>query len=309
MEINILNDKMVKNIKSDPEKRQKIRDGGALFLVVETTGTKKWHLYATFRGKQKTYSFGVYPNVSLAEARKRRDSAKALLDQGIEPISPKKAKKQEAIGNLEEVDNRPCFADIAKQWYEANKSMWSSKHSLEVKKSLEKELFPIIGTMKMQDIKSFFIKTNIIDPIEKRGRFEKGSRVIQRAAAIFDFAIASGIIEDKNPIIPLKTVMQRKPKVKHRPAFLTIEEVRNVLTKVDEHPMHITTRCAIRFLALTVVRASNVNTAKWHEIDFNKNIWIIPADKMKNKTLFVVPLQTQAIQILQFMKNITGNSE
>lgn len=300
--INRLTDRDVKNAKPIA-KRQKIADGGSLFLFVEPQGSKLWRMPYSFAGKQKILAFGVYPTISLALARTLRDEAKVLLAQNIDPgVEKQKRKKAAAITANSEPAAKTglLFRDVARSWYDKQQSAWSHQHKSEVWKSFDTEVFPLIGDRELGTIQTNEILTTIVEPLERQGKIEKAQRVVQRMRAVFAYAKAAGIMATDNPCADLRGAMKPKPRVKPRPSIIDIGDLRAMLKAMEATPCHVTTRLANRFIALTAMRPGNVNTAEWAEIE--ADCWVIPATKMKAGRPFMVPLSRQALEIVEALR-------
>ncbi len=283
----------VKNAKPK-EKPYKLFDGGGLYLLIRPNGSRYWQLKYRISAKEKTLSFGVYPLVSLAEARAATLKAKELLRQNHDPSLRKQAKH----GNSHE-----SFQAIALEWWEKERDRWSTGHAESVKKSLETDAFPHIGHMHIDKLNAQECLL-VIRKIEARGSSDVAGRVKQRMSAIFRYAIYTGYTE-KNPVDALKDVIKYR-KVQHR-AALPIPELPKFLKAVEtSEKITAITRHALQLLVLTFVRPGELRTAEWSEINFDKKEWRIPAAKMKMKEEHIVPLSDQAIDILNSVKTISG---
>lgn len=302
--LNLLNDRKVAAL-APGAKRQKIKDGGSLFLVVELNGTKKWQYLFKFNRKQQTYSLGTYPTVGLAAARQGRDKARQMLADGTNPCVVKRDRKRQSTYATEEpTAKQPAFRDVAQRWYNKQFSVWSLKHQQEVWKSLVTEVFPKIGDQAVDSIRAPDILLKIVEPLEEQGKIEKASRVVQRMGKVFAFARAAGIMTGGNPCSDLRGAMKRKPRVKPRPALLEVEPLREMMRELEACPCHVVTRLANRFIALTAARPGNVNRAEWSEIQ--GDCWVIPAHKMKAHRPFTVPLSRQAMEVLEALRPFSG---
>jgi len=301
--LNLLTDRGVSSLVPGL-KRLKVRDGGSLFLVVESNGTKKWQYLFKFNHKQQTLSLGTYPTVSLAEARRCREAAKQMLADGKNPCAVKRERKRQSGLEQEPPAKQPTFQEVAQRWYDKQFSRWSQKHQIEVWKSLKVDVFPRIGAREMDTIRSPEILGEIIEPLEKQGKIEKASRVLQRMRLVFNYARAAGIMTAANPCADLRGAMRAKPRIKPRPALLELEPLREMIKTLEASPCHVVTRLANRFIALTAARPGNVNRAEWSEIE--GDCWVIPAHKMKARRPFLVPLSRQALEVLQALRPLTG---
>lgn len=303
-----LTDLKIKSAKPH-NKQYKLSDGDGLFLLVHSNGSKYWRFRYYFNGKEKFMSIGQYPNVLLSEARKIRDEAKSLLARNIDPQVEKKAKQFE-----DEI--QVTFEQVARKWCTNNKT-WSEPHRAKVLRTLELYLFPKIGAYSI----SALTTRQLIVPIkavEENGRFEVASRLQQRTSAIMRYAIQNGYIS-YNPAQDLKRVVS-KIKVNHRPA-LELEKIPELLERIDNFKGRELTKLAIKLSLLIFIRSSELRFARWLEIDFDKKIWTIPAEReeidgvphsqrgSKMRTPHLIPLSDQAIEILKQIHEISGMYE
>jgi integrase len=284
-------------------KTLKLFDGGGLFLEVRTNGARYWRLKYRFGGKEKALSFGVYPEVSLAEARTRRDKARAQLRDGIDPSAERKQEKRVA---KQTADN--SFSAIAEQWLSKMAGEWKPNHTQRVRESFKADILPPLGSTPIGQI-GFAEIRDVIRSIEKRGALDIAARVKQRIACVFQFAMEEELCTS-NPARELKVTLRGR-RVTHRHAFGR-EELPAFLAKLDGKeevfPGGIETQVAMRLLMLTFVRTGELREARWSEIDFETATWRIPAERMKTGLPHVVPLSTQAIAALREIQAITGNS-
>ena len=288
---------------SRPKKKPfKLSDGGGLYLLVQPKGSKYWRLAYRYAAKQKTLALGIYPQVSLSDARIKREEAKKYLGKGIDP-SNLMSKKVRKLNEIENQEN--SFEAIAKEWHELQKGAWSENHSDRVLASLQKEAFKDIGTIPIQDVTAAHVLA-VIRKIEKRGALEIASRVLQRCSAIFRYAIQTGRVEH-NPVTDLQGALKTK-KVEHRLA-LSQAELPSFLTKLESYEGNKVTQYALNLVVLTFVRSGELRGATWNEIDLDNAEWRIPAKRMKMRKEHIIPLSEQAINILNELKPITGKHE
>ncbi len=291
---------MVTDVKAKNAKPQnrpyKLMDGYGLFLHVMPGGTKSWRYSFRFNGKAQTLTLGRYPAVSIREARKRRERARALLEDGINPILDAKKKKAQKKGKT--------FELIALEWWDTQKDGWSKAHADAVLKSLQKEAFPALGKFNVDEITPLQV-LEVLKAVESRGALEMARKVKQRLAAVFRFAVQTGRAK-YNPAADMKGVIKAR-KVKHMPA-LPIEEMPLFLRTLSIIRIHVTTKLALRFLILTAARNGEVRGATWGEIDREKREWRIPAERMKMDREHIVPLSRQALAVLDEASRLSGDS-
>lgn len=283
------------------EKPYKLYDSGGLFLHITPAGSKLWRMKFVRAGKEKLLSFGAYPDVTLLEARKKRDEARDDLREGHDPTIRKKV-RQASIAT----DEQNTFEAMAREWAHANRARWVKDHHDRVMRSLEIDAFPAVGAMPIRDIKPPHILA-IIQKVEKRGKSITSRLVRQRMSAVFVYAIATGRA-DNDPAAPLKAVL---PPVKSRkqPAVTTIEEARQVIAACERVPGNPITKLCLRFLALTATRPVEARGARWEEFELDESgdpIWRIPAERMKMRREHVVPLSRQAVEVLYAVREFVG---
>lgn len=279
------------------EKAYKLADGAGLYLEVVPSGSRYWRMKYRFNGKEKRMAFGVYPAVSLAQARALRDEAKKKLAEGIDPSF---AKKEEKL--VRDVQLNNTFQAVALEWHGTKVSRWSEGYTSDIIEAFNKDIFPYIGQLPVNDIKPLVL-LNVLRRMENRGATEKAKKVRQRCSEVFRYAIVTGRAE-YNPAADLTSAMSGHES-KHYP-FLTVEELPDffkALTGYTGSPLVV---LAARLLILTGVRTGELRGAFWSEFDLEKAVWEIPAERMKMKRPHLVPLSTQALEIVQQLKVMSG---
>ena len=279
---------------------QKISDGGGLVLFINPKGNKYWRYNFRFENKQKTLSIGVYPAVSLAEARKRHIQAKLLLGEGIDPSTVGKA-AEEAI----KMEVRMQFESVARDWWAAQLPRWKESHSLRVLRAMEVDLFPVLGSLSLADIKTPMV-LDVLKQIEARGVNDTALRALQRIKAVFNFGIQTGVIEN-NPALALTGVILKRKEVHHH--ALKQSELTLFFGILHKSPMKEYIRLAMIFQIIWFVRPGELRKAEWSEFDYEKREWHIPAGKMKMQKPHVVPLSNWALELLNQLREITGSSQ
>jgi len=296
-----LTDTQIRQSKPKP-KPFKLSDGGGLYIQIQPKGAKYWRLAYRYAEKQKTLALGIYPEISLADARKKRADAKSYLAKGIDPsnLMSKKVRKRTEEQNLEN-----SFESIAREWHEQQKGGWSKNHWERVLVSLEKEAFPDIGVFPIKDITAPHVLA-VIRKVEKRGALEVAARLLQRCSAVFRYAIQTGRAEN-NPTSDLQGALKTK-KVEHR-AALTRSDLPLFFERLEIYDGHKITRLALKLVILTFVRTGELRGATWSEFDLDNAEWRVPAERMKMRAEHIVPLSDQAIQILNELKELTGKHD
>ncbi len=301
-----ITDIAVRNEKAG-SKPKHIFDGKGLFLLIPPQKffpdgkpqppSKWWRFKYRFNGKTKMLSFGIYPDVSLADARDKRDAARKQIAAGIDPGEVRKMAKVAQSLTLEVV---------AREWHEKQKGIWSARHTEDVMGKLEHDVFPVIGSIPMLHLKTYDC-LEIIRKIEARGALETAHRTRQILVTICGYALANEYAETnvaaltKGAIAPVRNT-------KHHPAITDPQELAGLLKAVDAYPASFVVKSAMCFGAYTAVRPGELRQAEWTEIDFDAEQWNIPADKMKMKLPHIVPLSRQALTILSQIKQLTGAS-
>ncbi|ENQ9596254.1 tyrosine-type recombinase/integrase [Enterobacter hormaechei] len=279
------------------EKAYKLADGAGLYLEVVPSGSRYWRMKYRFNGKEKRMAFGVYPAVSLAQARALRDEAKKKLAEGIDPSF---AKKEEKL--VRDVQLNNTFQAVALEWHGTKVSRWSEGYASDIIEAFNKDIFPYIGQQPVNEIKPLVL-LNVLRRMESRGATEKAKKVRQRCSEVFRYAIVTGRAE-YNPAADLTSAMSGHES-KHYP-FLTVEELPDFFKALSSYTGSPLVVLAARLLILTGVRTGELRGAFWSEFDLEKAVWEIPAERMKMKRPHLVPLSTQALEIVQQLKVMSG---
>jgi integrase len=278
-------------------KPYKLFDGAGLYLEVTPNGARYWRLKYRFGGKEKRLALGVYPRVSIAEARERRDGAHRLLRDGGDPSALKQAAKREA-----KLSEGSAFRIVAEEWISKQRSRWQPGHAEAVARSLDMNIFPELGHRPIEEIEAPELRA-VLQKIENRGAHEVRQRVQQRVGAVFRYGIATGRCL-RNPAPDLRGAFT-SPRVRHYSA-LNEKELPEFLAKLDAYDGEPVTKFALRLLLLTFVRTGELRAAEWAEFDEDSAEWRIPAARMKMRDVHVVPLSRQALLLLKKLKPLTG---
>lgn len=292
-----LSDAAVRNAKPRAN-RYKIADGDGLFLFVMPTGSKYWRFRYFFDGKEKLLALGVYPDISLSDARERRSQARKTLAAGNDPAEVKKEAKR-----LEVLKSDNSLEVVAREWFEKRKHEWASITAEVALARLESHILPKLGQRQIADITPPEV-LSMLRAVEDRGTLETARRVMNICGQIFMYAIATGRAE-RNPIPDLRGAM-KTPVVTHY-SFLKASDLPEFLKKLEAYDGSLQTKLALHFLLLTFVRTNELRGAEWTEIDLDKSEWRIPAKRMKMKELHIVPLSKQAIAVLRELQKVSGN--
>ncbi|HCS1866698.1 TPA: tyrosine-type recombinase/integrase [Shigella dysenteriae] len=276
------------------EKAYKLADGGGLYLLVKPNGGKYWRLKYRVAGKEKLLALDVYPEVTLADARAKREDAKRGIAGGIDPME---AKREEKIARETQLNN--TFKDIALEWHSSKLKKWSAGYASDILEAFNKDVFPYIGKKPIAEIKPLEL-LNVLRRIEGRGATEKAKKVRQRCGEVFRYAIVTGRAE-YNPAPDLTSAMQGHES-NHYP-----KELPDFFKALSSYSGSALVVMAARLLVITGLRTGELRGALWDEIDFNKAIWEIPASRMKMRRPHIVPLSDQALSLIGKIREITGN--
>ena len=293
-----LSDTQIKGAKSQSSD-YKLADGGGMFLLVTPSGGKLWRMDYRFNNKRKTISFGAYPAITLASARQRREDAKKLLANGVDPGETKKAQKA-AQGD----QDTNTFEVIAREWHTKFAHTWVASHAQHKLERLEKNVFPWIGNRPIKEITAPDVLA-VLRRLESRGILDTAHRVRFECSSIFRYAVATGRT-DRDPVADLKGAL---PPVKngHHAAPTDPKAVAPLLRAIDEFQGSFVVKCALQLAPILFVRPGELRAAEWSEFDFAAAEWHIPAGRMKMKIAHLVPLPRQAVEILESLRPLTGN--
>lgn len=280
------------------DKPYKLADGGGLYLLVQLNGAKYWRLDYRFAGKRKTLAVGVYPAVSLLQARERRDDARKLLANSIDPGAVKKARKVAGVALAEN-----SFEVVAREWLLKFSKDWKDSHTKTIKARLENDAFPWLGARPIGEITAPELLT-VLRRIESRGALDSAHRVSAISGQVFRYAIATGRAQ-RDPSADLKGALPPH-KGKHLAAITDPVKIGKLMRDIEGYRGSFVVRCALRVAPMVFLRPIELSRAEWAEIDLDKAEWRIPADKMKMKALHIIPLPTQTVAILRELQPLTG---
>ncbi|TVV75582.1 tyrosine-type recombinase/integrase [Sphingomonas solaris] len=299
------------------EKGYKLGDSGGLYLYVTTKGFKSWRMKYRFAGKEKRLTFGPYPEVSLAEARELRDTARRQLREHKDPDVERKKVRAASIASAELTFDRK-----ARDWHESQRPRWSPDYQDLVLRALDRDVFPEIGALPIADVTGPMV-LDMLRKIEKRGSIETAKRVRQHVSAVFVYAMSEGLVPS-DPAASLAKALKPLAKKGKQPAIVDLGKARQLLIDTEASTADPTTKLASRLLALTAVRPGIVRAAVWSEfegIDWADRdapspgaLWRVPASRMKldlarkGEEAFehIVPLPWQAVDVLRALRRLTG---
>ena len=295
-----LTDTYIRSLKA-ADKEQKHFDGGGLYLSIPKTGKKLWRMAYRFNQKTKLLSFGEYPVVSLKDARDRREEAKKLLANGIDPGARKKAAKEEQLSEINDT-----FQSVALEWYETRTTDFTEKHRGTVMYRMEKYIFPHIGNEHIARMEAPEILA-VVKPLEHKGQNETARRILQIISQVYRYAVITGRVK-RNPATDLHGAL-RPRKVTHRAAITEPPKVARLLRDCDSYEGYFPITCALRLAPLVFVRPTELRAAEWSEFNMEAQEWRIPAARMKMKQIHIVPLSRQAVKILEELQPFSGGGK
>lgn len=293
----MLTEVAIKAAKPRP-KTYRMTDAHGLYLLVRPDGARWWRLdYRRPGGDRNTLSLGVYPDISLKKARDRHDEARRQLKDGVDPGAKRQADK---------VALADSFEVVAREWFAKFSPRWAPTHSSKIITRLEKDVFPWLGSRPVSGITPPELLT-CLRRIEARGALDTAHRAHQNCGQIFRYAVATGRAE-RDPSGDLRGALPPATHV-HYASITEPEKIGALLRAIDGYDGTFVSRCALRMAPLVFVRPGELRAAKWTEFDLDKAEWRIPAERMKARVLHIVPLSTQAIEVLRDLKPLTGRSE
>jgi integrase len=294
-----LTDTFVKQVKwSGRPAGDKYSDGDGMYLHVKEAG-RYWRMNYRFLEKQKTLALGVYPEISLAKARKRRDKARELLAEGCDPSAAKQDEQQ-----AKQAEAANTFERVAREWLEKTSASRAAITQDKVQTWLEKDVFPHIGHMPMRSIGPRDVLDKVVRRMEQRGVIDTAHRIKQLCGQVFRYAVVTGSAE-RDVTSDLKDALQKKVKV-HHAAVTEPKAAGELMRAIYGYTGHPTTVAALKLAPLVFVRPGELRTAEWAEIDLEAAEWRIPGSKMKMGNDHIVPLCKQAVDILRSIQPLTG---
>lgn len=285
------------------DKVQKISDGGGLYIHVSPAGGKLWRLGYRFAGKQKTLALGKYPDVSLVEARKRRDEARQLLGRGIDPAERRKAVRADAVASAAEQAN--TFEAVARAWFGKKRLAWTQGHQAKILSRLEHQIFPYIGGRPLAHLEPADYLA-VIQRAEQRGAVETAHRLAQLCGQVTRYARIAGIT--KHDAAAGLSEALASVQVRHHAAITSPDELGHLLRAIDEYPGEPAIVHALRIMPHVFVRSGELRGARWEEIDLDAAEWVIPAGRMKMRRPHVVPLSRQVVALFQSMREYANGA-
>lgn len=280
--------------------------GGGLHTERTRSGSIKWRIKYRHEGKERLYTVGDYPEVSVVQARAERDKVQAWLREGKDPVQAREVSRADNIASAD-----ATFEKIAEAWLEKQRKRWSAIHYTKSKQALERDVYPAIGNLPIRDITPVMV-TGVIENIAGRGVRDTASKILQHVAGVFRYAQSRGLCGKENPALPAKEALPPATRAKHRPALLAFEQLGDVLRRAEAANLSRAVHMAHRLLAFCPgARIGNVVEATWREFDLDADVptWVIPRAKMKRKDAALdhkVVLCPVIVRELHAWRNATG---
>lgn len=290
----------VKQAKPKP-KPYKLADGKGLYLLVNPSGTRWWRLAYRYGGKQKTISMGTFPDTSLADARQNREAARKLLRDGIDPSAARQVEKE-----MQTRAAQDTFGAVAAEWLAKNESSWSDSTIKQNKSRLRRDILPYLGKRPIAEIHAADI-LQVAQRVAERGAHDLARRVLRIMKQVCQFGLITRRLQD-NPAVGLSGALPTA-KVRHMSAMTDPEAVAGLLRAIEGYEGEPITRAALKLAPLVFVRPGELRHAQWSEIDLEAGRWSIPGKRTKMGTDLIVPLSTQAVEILTELEPLTGRAD
>ena len=280
----------------------RMTDGRGLYLMVTPAGGKLWRWKYRFAGAEKLMSFGKYPDVSLVDARERHGAARKLLAAGVDPMEQRRAERAASASA-----DASSFRTVAGLWLEHWRLDKSEQHVGTTERRLEANVFPLLGARPIDEIEAIEL-VRMVKAIEARGVGDLARRALETSGQIFRYAIAHGHCK-RNPAADIKPRDVLKPFRSRNLARVDAAALPALLRAIEVYRGKVVTRLAMKLMALTFVRTSELIGARWDEFDIEGRRWNIPAERMKMKTPHIVPLATQTLEVVELIRGVSGGGD
>lgn len=298
-QVSPLTNTQVKNAKAKP-KEYNLADGNGLYLRVKPAGSKLWlfNYQAPFTKKRSNISFGTFPPVTIAQARAEREVCRRLLSQDIDPKHAR-AERDEAQAKA----HSSTLEVVARKWFKSRSKKLTDKYADDLINSLENHIFPKLGDRPVHKITGREV-IDVLEPLQDEGKLELVKRICQRLNMIMDHAVVGELIVE-NRLARIGKYFEAPEKI-HLPTIAP-EELPDLVRAIDNASIKSVTRLLTLWQLHTMVRPSEAAGTRWHEIDFENGVWVIPKERMKKRREHIVPMTTQALEILEQIKPISGH--
>lgn len=283
-------------------KDYKLTDGEGLFLLVATSGGKRWRLKYRFGGKEKLLALGIYPDISLAEAREKRHEARNQVANGIDPGAERKALKKALTEQMAVIEN--SFEVVAREWHDKFSGQWTSGHAATIMDRLTRDVFPWLGSKPVSEVRPLDL-LDVLRRVEGRGALETAHRIRTICGQVLRYATATGRAE-RDFAADLRGALP-PVREKHHAALTDPKEVAELLRAIEGFKGTFHVKCALKLAPMLFVRPGELRQMEWSELELDSAQWDIPAEKMKMKLPHIVPLSSQAVSIFKELKPLTGS--
>lgn len=300
----MVTDKALKAFVAQKAHGKKLSDGGGLYLLITPSGSASWRIKYRIEGKEKTYSIGNYPEVSLAAARVELGEVKALLREHKDPVTERRVNRAASAASA---DN--TFRAVAQSWLTMKQKEWSAGHYTKSARAFERDIYPALGNLPVASITPAMV-AKAVEDIHKRDVLETATRILQHLNGVFRYAQAKGLCRD-NPALPARELLPRKKDAGRMPALLDWTSLGDILRRAEAARLSPSVRMAHRLCAFTAMRIGNVVDAEWKEfhLDDAQPVWIIPRKKMKVTTRDIdhrVPLSPEIADEFRRWRDLFG---
>ena len=275
----------------------KLTDSGGLFLEVRPSGSKLWRYRYRIGKKENIYAIGAYPDVSLADARAERDVARGHVKAGRHPSHVRQTEKAKQLA-----ENRNTFKAVAEDWIEKRLAKRTEKYRDQIRRAFESNVYPVIGRLPMREITAAHI-LEIMRRMDGRGASAYALQVRQWISAVFCYGVVT-LRADADPAAAVKGAVERGEINHSQP--MSREQLGTYLAAVDQYKGFRCTVIALRLLPMLFTRTVELRAARWPEFDLDNALWTVPAERMKKRRVHLVPLPTQAVELLKELRGITG---
>jgi integrase len=302
--LNKLSDKTCKAFAAQKAYGKKLSDGGGLYLLIAPAGSASWRIKYRIGGKEKTYSIGNYPEVSLAAARIELGEVKTLLREHKDPVAQRRINRAASTASSENT-----FLAVAQEWLTMKQKEWSEGHYVKSARAFERDIYPSLGNLPIASIAPATV-AKAVEDIRKRDVLETATRILQHLNGVFRYAQAKGLCRD-NPALPARELLPRKKETGRMPALLDFPSLGDILRRAEVARLSPSVRMAHRLCAYTAMRIGNVVDAEWREfhLDDEQAVWIIPRKKMKVTTRDIdhrIPLSPEIADELRRWRDMFG---
>jgi integrase len=298
-----LTDTAIKKAKAK-DKDYKLFDGNGLFLLVAKTDNKRWRLKYRFNGKEKLLALGLYPNITLREARELREHYRNIIAKGIDPSEQRKKEKE--VIKKDNIKQENTFLKVSQEWLKNYESEVSENYHKKLERALELYVYPFIKNYAIDGITRLDI-ISILEYLRDKELLETANRVLMLLNKIFMYAVTFEYLPHNITADIDKKVILGKKIHKHYPTLTKEKDIKALLLSIDEYSGDYNTKMALKMLPYVFVRSFNIRNCEWSEIDFINSVWRIPGNKMKTKMEFILPLPHQVIEILEEVREFSGD--